>query len=92
MRLAIENSFSSCLRDAGCFKNENNRGSTSVLSNVPWQKLEATSCPLLVCVTVLEALNFSHITLEIYMKKCPVLRPIKKIRDRDRRKSVSRDC
>ena len=65
MRLAIENSFSSCLRDAKrCFKNENNRGSTSVLFNVPWQKLEATSCPLLVCLTVLEALNFSHTTLE----------------------------
>ena len=73
MRLAIENGFSSCLRDAGCFKNENNRGSTSVLFNVPWQKLEATSCPLLVCLMVLEALNFSHITLEKKIDKDSVV-------------------
>ena len=65
MHLAIENSFSSCLRGAErCFKNENNHGSTSVLFNVPWQKLEATSCPLLVRLMVLEALNFIHTTLE----------------------------
>ena len=67
MSLAIENSFSSsCLRDAECyFKNENNRGSTSILFNVPWQKLEATSYLLLECLTMLgAALNFSQITPE----------------------------
>ena len=74
MRLAIENSFSSCLRDVErCFKNENNRGSSSVLFNVPWQTLEATSCSLLVCLTVLEALNFSHITLEKKIDKDSVV-------------------
>ena len=67
MRLTIENSFLSfCRRDAErCFKNENNRGSTSVFLMYRGKSFNKRYVLVLECLTVVEAaLNQIHITFE----------------------------